>query len=101
MPDSAAVSLDIGVLLGLPWLDVLDGNPMPRSPCLQLFTDVFRPVACWEYGAVEGYGRLRSPKIAQRAAITGFGSLWWFCEPHHRGDRPWPILIILRMPVFW
>ena len=36
MPDSAAVSLDIGVLLGLPWLDVLDGNPMTRSPCLQL-----------------------------------------------------------------
>jgi len=32
---------DIGVLLGLAGLDMLDGNPMTRSPFLQLFTDIF------------------------------------------------------------
>ena len=25
-------------------------------------------------------------EIAQRAAMTGLGSLWWFCEPHHGRD---------------
>ena len=33
--------MDIGVLLGLSGLDVLDGNPMFLSPFHQLFTDVF------------------------------------------------------------
>jgi len=28
-------------------------------------------VACWEWSATGGYGRARSPQIAQRAAITG------------------------------
>ena len=32
VPDSAVVSLDIGVLLGLAGLDMLDGNPMFPSP---------------------------------------------------------------------
>ena len=44
MPDGAVVALDIGVLLGLSGLDVLDGNPMFRRPFHQLFADVFRAV---------------------------------------------------------
>ena len=34
VPNRTAVALNIGVLLGLPWLDVLDGNPMFLSPFL-------------------------------------------------------------------
>ena len=34
VPNRAVVALNIGVLLGLPWLDVLDGNPMFLSPFL-------------------------------------------------------------------
>ena len=37
-------AVDVGVLLWLAVLDVLDGNPMTRGPFLQLFTDVFRAV---------------------------------------------------------
>ena len=48
MPYGAIVALDSGVLLRLAGLDVLDGNPMFLSPFHQLFTDVFRAVACWE-----------------------------------------------------
>jgi hypothetical protein len=33
--------MDIGVLLGLAGLNMLDGNPMFLGPFLQLFTDVF------------------------------------------------------------
>ena len=36
--------MDIGVLLGLAWLDVEDGNPLFLSPFHQIFTDVFRAV---------------------------------------------------------
>ena len=32
MPDRAVAALDLGVLLGLTGLDMLDGNPMTRSP---------------------------------------------------------------------
>ena len=38
---NAVVALDTGVLPGLAGLDMLDGNPVPRRPFLQLFTDVF------------------------------------------------------------
>ena len=41
MPDGAVGALDIGVLLGLAGLDVLDGNTMLSCPFHQLFTDVF------------------------------------------------------------
>jgi hypothetical protein len=44
MPHGAVVALDVGVLLRLAWLDVLDGNPMFLGPFHQLFTDVFRAV---------------------------------------------------------
>ena len=101
VPDGAAVTLDAGVVPGLAGLDMLDGNPMFLGLFCQLSTDVFRAIACWERRAAEGYGRLRSPQIAQRAAITGLRSLWWFCEPRRRGDWLWPELIILRMPAFW
>jgi len=37
----AIVALDIGVLLGLPWLDMLDVNPHFLCPCLKFPTDVF------------------------------------------------------------
>lgn len=58
-------------------------------------------IACWERYAEEGYGRLRSLKIAQQAAITGLRSLWWFCQPHHRGDQLWPRSMLRRTPAFW
>ena len=41
MPDGAVVALDLGVLLELAGLDVLDGNPLTRSPFHQFATDVF------------------------------------------------------------
>jgi hypothetical protein len=44
MPDGAVVSLDVSVLLGLPRLNVQDGNPLFLSPFHQHFTDVFRAV---------------------------------------------------------
>ena len=44
MPDGAVVALDVGVLLGLTGLDVLDGNTVFRGPDQQLATDVFRAV---------------------------------------------------------
>ncbi len=50
MPDGAVVALDVGVLLGLAGLDVLDGDPMFLGPYQQLATDVFRAVVD-PYGA--------------------------------------------------
>ena len=41
---------DISVLLGLAWLDVLDGNPMFLGPFHQLFADVFGAIVD-PYGA--------------------------------------------------
>ena len=41
MPDGAVVALDIGVLLGLSGLDVLDRDPPLLGPDQQLATDVF------------------------------------------------------------
>ena len=75
VPDGAAVTLDAGVVPGLAGLDMLDGNPMFLGPFCQLSTDVFRAIACWERRAAEGYGRLRSPQIAQRAATTGLSEV--------------------------
>ena len=40
MPDSAVVALDIGVLLGLSGLDVLDGDALFLGPDQQLFDDL-------------------------------------------------------------
>ncbi len=48
--DGAVVTLDIGVLLRLSWLDMLDDNPVFLSPNQQLTTDVFRAVVD-PYGA--------------------------------------------------
>ncbi len=42
--DCAVVALDICVLLGLPRLDVLDGDLVLLSPYSQLFADVFGPI---------------------------------------------------------
>jgi len=50
MPDDAVVAFDIGVLLRLAGLDVLDGNSMFRRPFHRLFTDVFGAVVD-TYGA--------------------------------------------------
>ena len=50
MPDGAVVALDVGVLLGLAGLDVLEGDAAFHSPFHQLFTDVFRAVVD-TYGA--------------------------------------------------
>ena len=44
MPDGAVVALDVGVLLRLAGLDVLDGDAPARSPDQQLATDVIRAV---------------------------------------------------------
>lgn len=71
MADGAVVALDVGVLLRLSGLDVGQGNALLRSPGRQRCADVFGAVACWERCAADGYGRLRSLKIAQREAITG------------------------------
>ena len=67
MPDGVVAALDIGVLLRLAGLDVLDGDALFLVPAQQLATDVFGVVACWE-----------------QHAMTGLRSLWWFCEPHHQ-----------------
>ena len=44
MPDRAVVALDRGFLLGLPRLDMQDGNSVFLSPFYQLVSDVFRAV---------------------------------------------------------
>ena len=41
VPDCAVVALNVGVLLRLPGLDVLDGNALFLSPFQQLATDIF------------------------------------------------------------
>jgi hypothetical protein len=48
MPDGAVVALDIGVLLRLAGLDVLDGDFPLFGPFHQLAADLFRAVACRE-----------------------------------------------------
>jgi len=44
VPNRSVVALDVGVLLWLSGLDVLDRNAMFFSPFHQLFTDVFRAI---------------------------------------------------------
>ena len=44
MPDCAVVALNVGVLLRLSGLDVLDGNALFLSPFQQLATDIFRAI---------------------------------------------------------
>ena len=44
MPNRAVVTLDVGVLLGLAGLDVLDANSAFLGPDQQLATDLFRAV---------------------------------------------------------
>jgi hypothetical protein len=44
VPDGAVVALDVGVLLGMPRLDMQDGNSLLFSPFHQLFANVFRAV---------------------------------------------------------
>ena len=44
MPNRAVVALDIGVLLGLSGLGVLDVDAALCGPCHQLSTDVFRAI---------------------------------------------------------
>ena len=44
VPNCAVVALDVSVLLGLPGLDVLDGNAPFLGPDQQLAADVFRAV---------------------------------------------------------
>ena len=44
VPDGAVEALDIGVLLGLAGLDMLDGYSVFPGPYQQLATDVFRAV---------------------------------------------------------
>ena len=48
MPNGAVVTLDVGVLLRLAGLNVLDGDLPLLGPFQQLAADVFRAVACWE-----------------------------------------------------
>jgi hypothetical protein len=44
MPNCAVAAFDVGVLLRLAGLDMLDGNPLLFSPFHQFFADVFRVV---------------------------------------------------------
>ena len=44
MPDGAVVALDVGVMLAMAGLDVLDGNAPTRGPDQQLATGLFRAV---------------------------------------------------------
>jgi len=60
MPNRPVVALDIGVLLGLSGLDMLDGDTLLRSPYSERLADVFGAVARREEGLLVGYGRLRS-----------------------------------------
>jgi hypothetical protein len=48
MPDGAVVALDVGVLLRLSGLDVLDGDAPFFSPDQQFATGELGPKACWE-----------------------------------------------------
>jgi hypothetical protein len=50
MPDRAVVTLDVGILLGLSGLDVLDGDAPPLGPGQQLATEVYRAIVD-PYGA--------------------------------------------------
>ncbi len=64
MPDRAVVALDVGVLLGLTGLDVLDRDAQFISPDQQLATDVFRK-RCANPTFRIAYGRLGlSPSIS-------------------------------------
>jgi hypothetical protein len=43
-PNRAVVALDIGVLLGLSWLDVFEPNALFFSPFHELATHIFVPI---------------------------------------------------------
>jgi len=43
-PDSSVVPFDIGILLGLAWLDVDQPDPRLLPPVLKLATDIFRAI---------------------------------------------------------
>jgi hypothetical protein len=60
VPNGAVVALDIGVLLGLSGLDVLNSDALFLGPFSQFFTDVFGAIARREEGLLVGFGRLRS-----------------------------------------
>ena len=42
--DRSVGSLNVGILLGLAWLDIFDPNPFPGSPLSEVVTDELRPV---------------------------------------------------------
>jgi len=52
----AVVTLDIGVLLRLPGLDVLDVNAHPFRPCHEFAADVFQAIINPDYGAIGSNG---------------------------------------------
>jgi hypothetical protein len=69
MPNRAVVALDVGVLLGLAGLDVLDGDAAFLGPDQQLATDVFRAV-------VDPYGaRLAAPFDVEEGQETVWGTV--------------------------
>ncbi len=89
MPNRAVVALDVGVLLGLPGLDVLDCDALFLGPYQQLATDVFRAVTPSERRWLRGYDRLRSPQIAQQVVIAESQvPTVVLHKPHRKGDRP-------------
>jgi hypothetical protein len=45
MPDDSVVAFDIGILLRLSRLDILDADAAPLGPGEQLATDIFRTVS--------------------------------------------------------
>jgi hypothetical protein len=44
MANSPVLTLDIGILLRFPWLDIQQPDTLLLGPCLQLITDVFRAI---------------------------------------------------------
>ena len=85
MPDGAVVALDVGVLLGLPGLDVLDGDLPFFGPFHQLATDVFGAVVD-PYGA--GFpSPLDDPVQAANDPFGGQGKV-------HLNAQPFPVEVV-------
>jgi hypothetical protein len=63
LPNRAVAALDVGILLGLSWLDMLDGHAMFLSQDQQLATDLFLAV-------VDTSGLPRHSMIRSRLGMT-------------------------------
>ena len=88
VPHSAVGTFDEAVLHGLARCDVVPLNLVLCAPLQDRVRGQFGAVALREPALLIGYGRARSPQIAQRMAITGSQvSTVVLHKPPRRGDR--------------